>query len=85
MKGQQSVFYQRHLSRTSYHARNDWLQYQINLVTIVPVNIQQETNLTLNDQIDPQIVLGFSARTQYAKFCLLCVVYYFCARNRFDM
>ena len=26
-----------HISRTSYHARTDWLLYQINLVTCVPV------------------------------------------------
>ena len=42
MRGKRSVFCQHHSSRTSYHTRNDWLQYQINLVTRVPVDFQQK-------------------------------------------
>ena len=79
MKGHQSVFCQINIPRTSYHASNDWLQYQINLVTIVPVGFQQKNNLALNDFIDPKIILSFSARTWYEKWCLFCVVCYFCS------
>ena len=38
-------------------------------------------NLTLHNRLDPSIVIGFSARTQYEKWCLYCVVSYFCAGN----
>ena len=82
MRGLQSVFCQNHSSRTSYHTRTDWLQLRINLVTIVPADLQKKTNLTLNNWLDPQIVLGFSARTWYVKWFLFCDVSYFCAGNR---
>ena len=82
-RGLQSVFFQRHSSRTSYHARTDWLQYQVNIVTIVTVNFQQKINIVINDWLDYQIVLCFSACTQYSKWCISCVVSYFCARNIF--
>ena len=49
MRGQKSVFCQRHIPRTSYQASTDWLQYRINLVTRVPVNLQQKTNLDIDD------------------------------------
>ena len=84
MRGQQLVFCQCHSSRTSYHARTDLWHYRINLFTRAPVYFQQKTNLALNYQIDPQIVLRFSAHTRYSKWCLFCVVYYFCAGNRFE-
>ena len=64
-----------HISRTIYHSRTDWLQYRINLVTRVLVDLQQKKNLALNDQLDPQVVLVFIDLTQYAKFCLLYVVF----------
>ena len=83
MRGQRSVFCQRHISRTSYHAMADWWQYRINLVTRVPVNFQQKTNIALNYWLDPQIALGFSALGQYAKLCRFCVVYYLCVGNIF--
>ena len=84
MRGQLLVFCQCHSSRTIYHARTDWLQYLISLVPSVPVYLQQKTNLALNDPLEPQIVLRFSACTRYAKWCRFCVVSYFCAVNRFD-
>ena len=52
-------------SRTSYHSRTDGALYQINFLALVPVKFQQKINLTLSNQIDPQISLPFSARTQY--------------------
>ena len=82
MRGQQLVFCQRHISRTSYRNKTDWLQYRINLVTRVPVDSQQKTDISINDQLDPKIILMFSALTRYAKWCLLCVVSYFCSGNR---
>ena len=51
------VFFQRYRSRTSYHNRTDWVMYRINLVTWVPVELQQKTNLSLNNRIDPRIFL----------------------------
>ena len=83
MRGQRSVFYQRHISSTIFHARANWLQYQINLVTRVLVDFQQKINLTLNNWLDPQIVFVFSDCTRYATWCLFYVVYYFCAGNIF--
>ena len=90
-RGIWSVFCQHHSSRTSYQARNDWLQYRINLVTRIPVNFQYKTNLALNDYLDPQIILRFSACNRYAKRCLIiCVLpanglpLIFCVVNRFD-
>ena len=77
MRGLGSVFCQRHSSRICYHNRTDWLQYHINLVKIVPVDLQQKNNLSINNWLDPQTVIGFSACTRYSKWCLLCVVYYF--------
>ena len=73
MRIQQSVFYQCHITRTSYHARTYWLQYRINLVPRVPVDFQQKTYLSLNDWIDPKIVIGFGDFTRYAKWWFLCV------------
>ena len=69
----QLVFCKHHSSRTSYHARTDWLQYWINLVTLLPVKFQQKTNISLNDLLDPQIIIGFSACFGYAK----CRLYFF--------
>ena len=69
-----SVFYQRHSSRTSYHSRNDWLQYRINSVTWVPSELQQKINIAINYRLDAQIILVFSARTWYVKWFLYCVV-----------
>ena len=74
MRAQQSVFCQCHVSRSGYHTRTDWLQYRINLVTQVPVDFQQKTDLTLNDRLDPHIILGVSARTWVTKWCLLYAV-----------
>ena len=65
MRGQRSVFCQRHSSRASYQTKTGWLQYRINLVTRVPVDFQQN-NISLNDWLDPQTIIGFSARTCYA-------------------
>ena len=84
LTGKQLIFCQCHISRTSYNSKNDRLQYQINLVTKVPVNFQQKNNLALNDWLEPQTVLMLIYLTRYAKCCLLCVVYYFCAGNRFE-
>ena len=39
---QQSVFNQRYIPGTSYYARNNWLQYGVNLVTIVPADFKQK-------------------------------------------
>ena len=83
MRGQKSVFCQFYSSRNSHHASTDWLQYPINLVTIVPVNFQQKINLALNNQLEPQCVPGFSACTQYAKGCLFYFVSNF-SRNIFN-
>ena len=77
MKYQQLVFCQRNGSSNSYPGRADWLQYRINLVTRVPANFQQKTNIALNDRLDPKIVLVFSACNHYTKWCLLCVVSFF--------
>ena len=55
-----------------------------NLVTIVPVDFQQKTNLALNDCLDPPIILVFSACTWYAKCCLFCIVYEFCVGDKID-
>ena len=57
-------------SRTSYNARIYWLLYRINLVTLVPFEFQQKTNLALNNRLDPKISLTFSAPTQYDKWYL---------------
>ena len=84
MRGQRSVFCQRHISRTSYHARTDWLQYRINLFTRVLVDLQQKKNIALNDWLDPQNILVFSALTRYAKWCLFCVVSSFCDEYIFE-
>ena len=73
----QSVFCQIYSSRTSYHDRTYWLQYRIKLVTWVPVEFQQKNSLTINDWLEPQIVLWLSAHTRYVKLCLYCVVSYF--------
>ena len=54
------------VSRTNYHARTDWLQHHIKLVTRVPADFQQK-NLSLNDQLDPKFFLMFSANTRYSK------------------
>ena len=83
MRVQLSVFCQCHSSSTSYHDKTDLFQYQINLVTRVPVDLHQKTNLNLNNRLDPQILLGFSACTRYAKWCLLYVVSCFYAGNIF--
>ena len=48
-RGILAVFCQHHISSTSYHASTGWLQYHINLITWVPVEFQQKTNLALND------------------------------------
>ena len=53
MRGQLSVFCQHHSSRTIYYARTEWLQYQINLATRLPVDLQQKTNIDINDHLDP--------------------------------
>ena len=82
--GKQLIFCQCHISRTSYNSKNDRLQYRINLVTKVPVNFQQKKNLALNDCHDPQIVLVFNSCTRYSRWCLFCVVSFFCYVNRFD-
>ena len=66
MRGQQLVLCENHRSSTIYYARADWLQYQINLVTRVPVDFQQKTNIALNNWLDPQIFLVFSALIPYA-------------------
>ena len=84
MRGQQSVFYLRHSSSTSYRARTDWLQYCVNIVTRVTVDSQQKTNLVHNNFLDPKIITGFSASIRYTKRCLFCVVSYVCAGNMFD-
>ena len=60
MRGQQSFFCKHHSSRTSYHARNNWFQYWTNLVTRVPVDVQQRPNIYLNDRLEPKIILGFN-------------------------
>ena len=60
------------LSRTSYHAKIDWVIYRINLFISVPVKFQQKNNFSLNNLIDPQITLLFGARTQYDKWYLYC-------------
>ena len=65
MRGQRLVFVQFYISRTNYHARTDWLQHHIKLVTRVPANFQQKTNLALSDRLDPQNFLVFSAQTRY--------------------
>ena len=65
------------LSSTSYRVSTDWVLYQINLVTWLPVELQQKTNLTLNDRLDPQIALPFGSRTRYDKWYLYCLVYDF--------
>ena len=77
MRGQHLFFCQRHISSISYHARTDWLQYRINLFTIIPVDLQQKTNLALNDWLEPRFFLVFSAHTRYYKWCLFCFVSYF--------
>ena len=82
-RSQKSVFYQIQSSTTSYHARNNWLQYRINLVTTIPTNFQQKTNLALGDQLAPQIVIRLSACARYYKWCLFYVVSYFCSINKF--
>ena len=82
-KGIQSVFCQRHSSRTGYHDRDDWLQYRINLVTRVPVNFQQKTSFALNNRLDSQKHFGFSACTRYVKWCLFYVFLFFTG-NLFD-
>ena len=84
MRCQQSVFCQLHSSRTSHNASTDWLQYAANLVTKVLVNFQQKTNLSLKNQLDPQIVLSFSDHIQYVKFYLFYVYSDFCAGNIFE-
>ena len=61
------VLYQCYIPMTRYHVSTDWLQYWINLITIVPVCFQQKTNLALKNHHDPQCVSDFSAPTQYAK------------------
>ena len=38
-----------------------------NLFTWVPVKLQQKKNLSINDQLYPQIVLIFSAHTRYVR------------------
>ena len=74
MRGQWSVFCKHHSSGTSYQDSTDWLQYRMNLVTIVPIYFQQKKNINLNDWLDLQNFLVFSDLTQYAKWFLLCVV-----------
>ena len=59
------VFYSAPCSRTSYHARKDWVLYRINLFTWVQVEFQQKNNLALKDILGPQIALLFSAWTRY--------------------
>ena len=78
MRGQRSVVCQRHISRTSYHARTGWLQYRINLITKLSVDFQQKTNIALKYWLEPKIILGFSAFTRYAVWCLFCVVSFLC-------
>ena len=42
----------------SSHARTDCLQYCIELVTRVMVNLQQKPNIALNDRIEPKSLSG---------------------------
>ena len=65
-KGPGLVCCQRHITSTSYHATNFWLQNWINLVYLSTGQIPIEKNLALNNLIDPKIVLGFSA-------CITCL------------
>ena len=76
MRGQGLIFCQLHSSRNNYHYGTDWLEYRINLVTRVTVGLQWK-KISFNYWFDPQIVLMFSARTRYAKWCLFCVFYFF--------
>ena len=61
-------------SKTSYHARKDWVLYQIKLVTWVPVKFKQKNNIDLNGRLDPQISISFSACNRYEKWFLYCLV-----------
>ena len=79
-----SVYCECHSSRTSYHDCTDWLQYRINLVAIVPVDFQQKNYITINDWIDPQKFLEFSACTQYSRYSLFCIYFCLCAGNIFN-
>ena len=72
-RGIQLVFSQNHSSRTSYHNSTDWLKCRINLVTRVPVDFKQKTNLAIKDWLDPQSFLRFSDLTWYDKWCIFCV------------
>ena len=79
-----SFFCQYHISSNICHARTDWLQYWINLVTRVPVNFKQKTNIYLNNWLAPQLFFVFSACTWYANWSLFCVVSWFSAENRIE-
>ena len=70
-------------TRNSYHAKTNWVLYRINLVTEVLVKLQQKTNLSLNDRLDPQTALRFGAHTWYEKWYFYYLVSDFCAGNRF--
>ena len=84
MRGQRLVFVQFYISRTNYHARTDWLQHHIKLVTRVPANFQQKTNLALSDRLDPQNFLVFSAQTRYTNGASSVLFLILCLGNKFN-